>query len=126
MNSFINNLYSVVPCHRNPDRCCSLNGEKLKICSRCMAIYPMYIFLVPFMFIVTESNILTLLIVSICLMLPLIIDGGTQALDWRKSNNFLRITTGLLFGLGQSLLIAGASHYLITSFTVNMVLGGLL
>lgn len=107
MNKFINKIYSTVPCHRKPERCCSLNGEKLHICSRCMAIYPMYL-LYPLAVIYTDLSALWILY-GILLLLPLIIDGLTQKKYNRESNTFLRITTGILFGLGQILLISVSS-----------------
>jgi uncharacterized membrane protein len=33
------------------------------------------------------------------------IDGTSQVLGWRESNNKLRIITGLLFGIGLSTLV---------------------
>lgn len=33
-------------------------------------------------------------------MVPMIVDGATQYLNLRESNNWLRLSTGLLFGVG--------------------------
>ena len=103
IHKFIEFIYKPVNCHRIPSRCLSYKGVKFKICARCMAIYPMYLLYPISIFIVTDN--LLWLFTSIFLMLPLIIDGYTQKFNWRKSNNFLRVITGILFGLGQVIFI---------------------
>jgi uncharacterized membrane protein len=44
------------------------------------------------------------LIAAIILATPLLIDWGTQKVKLRESNNYLRIATGFLFGVGFSLI----------------------
>ncbi|MNU00078.1 hypothetical protein D3C72_2431140 [compost metagenome] len=39
----------------------------------------------------------------------MLIDGYTQKWGWRKSNNFIRIVTGLLSGIGVSIGIVSAA-----------------
>ena len=41
---------------------------------------------------------------AIILATPLLIDWGTQKVGIRESNNYLRVFTGFLFGIGFSLL----------------------
>jgi len=43
---------------------------------------------------------------GLCLLLPILVDGGTQWLDLRISSNLLRFTTGFLGGIGLALIIA--------------------
>ena len=43
---------------------------------------------------------MNLFIISIILMIPTAIDGFTQFLGYRKSNNNLRFVTGLIGGIG--------------------------
>jgi uncharacterized membrane protein len=45
---------------------------------------------------------------AIVCLLPLLLDGGTQALRFRESVNWLRLVTGAVFslGFGSLLLIA--------------------
>jgi uncharacterized membrane protein len=43
---------------------------------------------------------------SVLLILPLIIDGFLQALQYRESNNTLRLITGFLFGVGLQFFLA--------------------
>lgn len=83
----------------------------MKICSRCLAIYTSYLFL-PLIYILIPLE-LNLLILGILLLIPLLIDGFTQLWKWRVSNNFLRVFTGMLFGLGQCILISECSKFII-------------
>ncbi|GED54411.1 hypothetical protein BBO01nite_36520 [Brevibacillus borstelensis] len=43
----------------------------------------------------------------------MLIDGCTQYWKWRESNNVLRVVTGLLSGMGQSVFVAGVSRILL-------------
>ncbi len=45
------------------------------------------------------------LILGILFQLPMFIDGYTQQLGWRESNNILRMITGGISGIGQCLFI---------------------
>jgi len=60
-------------------------------------------FLFPFLLVV---SVIVPIWVPFVMAIPLVIDGITQRLKWRKSNNLLRFITGLMFGVGQSLLIS--------------------
>ncbi|USK52724.1 DUF2085 domain-containing protein [Cytobacillus solani] len=48
------------------------------------------------------------------LNIPMIIDGLTQKLKFRMSNNGLRFLTGVICGLGQSILIVSISDYIVS------------
>ena len=47
---------------------------------------------------------------SYLLIAPLIIDGVSQYLNWRENTNLLRLTTGILSGLGISILIISIAN----------------
>jgi uncharacterized membrane protein len=55
---------------------------------------------------------LALIITAILLILPMGIDGTTQLLTDRLSNNTLRFITGLLGGLGLSIIIKAIKYYI--------------
>jgi uncharacterized membrane protein len=42
---------------------------------------------------------------NIILIVPLLVDGFTQLLDMRQSNNILRLVTGFLFSIGLLMLM---------------------
>lgn len=47
------------------------------------------------------------------LMVPAGIDGFTQFLELRKSNNILRLATGLYGGLGLAILVKAFKFFII-------------
>lgn len=98
-----------IPCHRRPERSLILIGNQFPICYRCMMMYIGY-FLVP-IFLLFEIHIS--LWIGIIFNIPMLVDGITQKKNWRTSNNFLRFTTGLLSGIGQSIIIVSSSYILI-------------
>jgi len=49
----------------------------------------------------------TPLFICILLLIPLVVDGMTQLMKLRMSNNPLRLITGTLFGIGYVLLLVG-------------------
>jgi uncharacterized membrane protein len=56
---------------------------------------------------------------TILLNAPLILDGVTQMVKQRQSNNFLRFVTGILSGSGLALSIVHSAKLLVT-FIVEM------
>ena len=86
-----------VACHRLPERSFAWRGRQFPVCARCTGIlvgwlaYPLFLFglaaLGPW--------------ASLALNVPLLVDGGTQAMGWRTSTNPLRLLTGVLAGVGQ-------------------------
>ena len=51
--------------------------------------------------------------IAILLCIPLVIDGGSQYLKWRMSNQRLRLITGILCGIGIMVLEIPAMKLLI-------------
>ncbi len=97
----LKDLVYIVPCHRIPERCLHIKGKPMPICARCFAILLGYLF-VPIAMVFTSIP----LWLPILLSIPMLVDGFTQKWHWRRSNNFLRFTTGLIFGIGQSMFIS--------------------
>ena len=82
-------------CHQMPERSFFYKGYQFPVCARCtglMAGYLLGIF-VYFLKIINWK-------VAIILCIPLALDGGTQYLGWRMSNQWLRLITGILCGIG--------------------------
>ena len=94
-------LFQWIPCHRRIDRSIKISNYTFPLCARCSGILLGY-FILPLLFI--QSQIIKWWFIPL-LMIPLLIDGFTQKWNWRESNNSLRITTGILFGIAQSILI---------------------
>lgn len=97
-----------VPCHRLESRSIKIFGKQIPVCARCGAILLGYL-AIPFLFI---GQIHIPIFIGVLLNLPMMIDGYTQKWKWRTSNNFLRVTTGLLSGFGMSALIVTSANLL--------------
>jgi len=92
-------------CHRRPDRTLTFQGVYFPVCARCTGIYigALSIFLLDhFVNLAYSAN---LLLMSMILMIPTAVDGTTQLLKWRESRNWIRITTGLLCGIGYGIIL---------------------
>ncbi|WP_323736016.1 DUF2085 domain-containing protein [Methanosphaera sp. ISO3-F5] len=87
-------------CHQRPDRSFFFRGHQFPVCARCTGLiigtigYCIYSFLVPVYY---SYN---LLIFAILIQLPYIIDGTTQYMGLRESNNYLRLITGIIGAIG--------------------------
>ena len=97
-----NNSWTKYICHQRPERCFELNGKPMPICSRCLGVYSGLIigFLLPVFIpriLFMDPNIL--LFLMLLFLAPMAIDGLTQLLGLRQSNNILRFCTGLVAGL---------------------------
>ena len=91
-----NKKFGFTICHRQEDRCINLFGHTSFLCARCTGILIGFILTLPFCCL-HSLNITTPWPVSIALMIPLIVDGSTQFIGLRESNNILRLISGILF-----------------------------
>jgi uncharacterized membrane protein len=66
--------------------------------------------------IALASKVVIPLWVPIIMAVPLLMDGFSQRWKWRKSSNKARFVTGLLFGIGQSLLISTMTWNIVQYF----------
>ena len=102
-----------VSCHRKAERSFFWRGKQFPVCARCTGIYLGYLSFPIFNFDLYYISSLS----SILLMLPTIFDGLTQAYLRRESTNFIRLTTGILGGVGAMSLIVN-----IGTFIGNLIL----
>ena len=89
-------------CHRIKDRSIWFFGLERYLCSRCLGI--LIGSLIGLLLVRVQYN--AGLIFSVFLILPLVVDGITQGLRYRISNNFLRCATGFMFGIGLQFFVA--------------------
>ena len=96
-------------CHGDPVRSFWCRGRPLPLCSRCTLLYPSAVILIllsfPF-FLSYNIPSYTMLVVFLILNGPLVIDGYSQYVGWRSSNNLLRAVTGALSGAGIGMGVA--------------------
>jgi len=104
-------LLDIVPCHRMKSRSLTIKGYTLPLCARCTGILAGYL-LFPLLLI---AGLHFSLLIGLFLNVPMVIDGWTQKRKYRMSNNILRVTTGILSGFGQSIVIVTGSDLIIAS-----------
>lgn len=100
-------------CHRKPERSFFWKGKQFPVCARCTGIHIGYISFPLFLFSVFTLNIWW----TVLLILPTYLDGLTQAFFKRESNNLLRVTTGVIAGIGLMSLVS-----IIGKFIGNQIL----
>jgi len=107
------NLSKVFLCHRLPERTFKIRNHYFPVCSRCTGIYigtfSYYIFVY---FVYIQYNI-TMILTAVLMILPTFSDGLTQFFRFRKSNNALRFTTGIIAGIGLGILVKALKRILI-------------
>ena len=117
INMFSNEFNPInLICHRIPERTFKIRGVYFPVCARCTGFYIgafAYIFYAYFFYV---NYTVYVLILAILMMLPSVIDGFTQLLGSRISNNTLRFFTGLLGGVGLAVIIKAIKWMILTSF----------
>lgn len=98
-------MIKITFCHRLPERTFKVKGHYFPVCSRCTGLYiSLFSYFIYAYFFYVEYS-LYLILLAILMVIPTFIDGFTQLLGLRESNNTLRLTTGLIGGLGLGILV---------------------
>lgn len=92
-------------CHRRPERSFFIKGHQFPVCARCTGLYISGITYCIYAYFISIHYTVISLFYATMLFLPCLIDGLTQALNKRESNNTLRFITGLLAGIGIMIFI---------------------
>jgi uncharacterized membrane protein len=95
-------------CHRKPERSFFWKGKQFPVCARCTGIHLGYLSFPLFLFSVISLNFW----ITILMIVPTLVDGLTQAFLKRESNNLLRVTTGLMAGIGAMSMISIIGNFL--------------
>jgi uncharacterized membrane protein len=91
-------------CHRIPERTFKIMGRYFPVCSRCTGIIVgAFSSLVTINFIFSSYD-LYIFLSGILMFIPAFIDGTTQLMGWRVSNNTLRFLTGFMAGFGVGII----------------------
>jgi uncharacterized membrane protein len=97
-----------VLCHGIAERCLTLWGTPMPICTRCTGIYlGMLAGLLAFL-LIPRLRERVMRPIALAAAVPLAIDGLTQLARLRESTNTLRMETGLLAGMAFGLWILSA------------------
>jgi uncharacterized membrane protein len=107
--SNLNNLYKIfldLPiCHRLPDRTFKIKNWYFPVCARCTGFYiGAFSYFIYVYFVYVEYTTI-LILIAFLMITPALLDGLTQFLGFRESNNILRLFTGLMGGVGLAILI---------------------
>ncbi|MEA4957761.1 hypothetical protein SDC9_33944 [bioreactor metagenome] len=92
-------------CHQKPERSFKVKEYYLPVCSRCTGFYLSGFIYIILAFFIAFQYTLNTTILAIMLLIPFIIDGLTQFLNLRESNNTLRFFNGILGGIGLMILV---------------------
>lgn len=103
-------------CHQIPERTFNINGHYLPVCARDTGIY-IGIFSSLLYLYVSKRNCADMIpnkknsfILLLCSM-PLIIDGFGSYLHVYETNNVLRLSTGILFGMSLPFFLMPLQHF---------------
>lgn len=110
----------LVGCHRMPHRSFFWRGKQFPVCARCTGMLLGYLTFFAFLFI---SLPLRAVWVGLLLNVPASLDGSSQALGWRESNNWLRLATGLASGIGQIVVLSATGEW-IGKLLAHLIKGG--
>jgi uncharacterized membrane protein len=89
-------------CHKIKNRSIWFFGLEKILCSRCLGI----LLGGATGLILVASHYRMDLMWSVVLLIPLLLDGSSQALQYRESNNETRLITGFLFGVGLQFFLS--------------------
>lgn len=92
-------------CHRIPQRTFQIKGHYFPVCSRCTGFYIGAFSYFTIAYFVYIQYTVPLIFLGVLMMIPTFLDGFTQLLGSRESNNTLRLLTGLAGGVGLAILV---------------------
>ena len=87
-------------CHRRRDRSLKISRYTFPLCARCTGLWLGLAMGLSLHF----AGLHMPLVFAVALTLPLIVDGLTQLVGFRTSNNRLRLLSGVLFGIAANML----------------------
>ncbi|MBM7584214.1 putative membrane protein [Bacillus pakistanensis] len=113
MKEFILDIFTLrfMPCHRIKERSLVLRGKQFPVCYRCMFLLIGMLCVIPILYFRIIFSLDLAIPSCVALNIPMLMDGWTQRMDIRRSNNLLRAITGLCAGLGLSILSVSTAYY---------------
>ena len=85
-------------CHQKADRSFFINGNEMPFCARCTAIWLGIVIGLGFVFLFKINLDEKFILLMFVCLLPIGIDGFGQLFGLWKSNNIIRVITGVLTG----------------------------
>ncbi|MCK5772446.1 MAG: DUF2085 domain-containing protein [Thermoplasmata archaeon] len=90
-------VFGDIYCHQLTERSYQLNGNQMPVCSRDVGLFAGLLMGGIVGMFLSRRFPMTFLLIALA---PMLLDGGTQALTSYESFNLLRVTTGLVAGIG--------------------------
>jgi len=87
-------------CHQIPERTFRIKGYYFPVCARCTGFYISIISYTIIAMVMPITYTMSSIILAVLLLIPACVDGTTQLLGLRESNNIMRFVTGLMGGIG--------------------------
>ena len=107
--------FSNLICHRIPERTFKIRGHYFPVCSRCTGFYiGAFSYFILAYFVYVEYTVY-LISIAIIMLIPSFLDGFTQLIGLRLSNNGLRLLTGLIGGIGLAIIVKAIKWMIISS-----------
>ncbi len=99
-------------CHQLASRSFFIGSVQLPVCARCLPMNISILLALSYYFYKKKYSKPFKMnwLLFIVLILPTVIDGGTQALGLRESTTLLRAITGIPFGLGWGYFYVWLTH----------------
>lgn len=104
-------------CHRIPERTFKIRGHYFPFCSRCTGFYIGAFSYFIYAYFVYVEYTFSLILLAFLMIIPAFLDGFTQLIETRESNNTLRLLTGLVGGVGLAILVKALKWIIITGFS---------
>jgi uncharacterized membrane protein len=92
-------------CAQTPSHSFYIAGHQVCLCERCLAIYSSLLLGGLLLTVLRDRGVRVPLLRWqwwVLAMIPMALDGGTQLFGWRESDLFLRVLTGMIFGLATA------------------------
>ena len=99
-------------CHRKPERSFIIKGHQFPVCARCTGFYTSLLLYFTYTYHFFVDYNFTIITIAATLLIPAAVDGLTQFMGYRESNNTLRLITGLLGGLGLGILVKALKYFI--------------
>lgn len=98
----------LVSCHRRATRSFFYQGRQFPVCARCTGMLAGYLAYPLMLLNLVDAGLLS----GLAMQIPALLDGYTQYMGWRESNNTQRVLTGALSGVGQASIVVFVGHSL--------------
>lgn len=103
-------------CHRKPERSFHYKNHQFPVCARCTGFYiTLFAYFIYAYFHYVHYNF-TLILFAVILLVPAAVDGFTQLIGKRESNNTLRLITGLMGGLSLGIIVKAVKWFIFINF----------